>query len=201
MRTLVKCAHAVVLVALVAMPAGAAVLCKKRSGAVLARDACRKKETPADTAERPVVRDANGALVGPLLGASGTGTVLRRVGDVLMTLTVDTTGFVDTFPSFDYESTNCSGPPLVPAPAAMLTIAPIVRGGTAYYASGTPAAHTIQSTLTGSIVPGMCFSGTFVPPDACCLTLPSPQTMQVTPAATVPLGTLGLVPPFRVTGP
>jgi hypothetical protein len=99
--------------------ADAAVLCTKRSGAVVIRDACKRREHPLDlaqfgasgpqgtpgTAGTPgtpgatgpgvFVLDANGALVGPMIDevnifvAPLSGRVVRRLGNDVVSIPVD----------------------------------------------------------------------------------------------------------------
>jgi len=118
-------ALAVVLAALTIASAHAAVLCRKKTGAVVMRDACGKKETPIDltqfgavgppgepgapgTPGTPgpmgpgfVVKDANGAVVGTF--ASGGlrptqfpfGAAIRQIGADLVLFVVSRDGFGD----------------------------------------------------------------------------------------------------------
>src|SRR6266404_923265 len=93
-----------IMLVLVAAPSRgtASVLCKKKNGAVVAREACKKGETPLDLSKfgavgsqgpagppgpagsgsAPVVRDATGTRVGVLNG----GSALREIGGQLFSL-------------------------------------------------------------------------------------------------------------------
>ena len=194
--------------ALMSAPGSAAVLCQKKSGAVVVREACKKKETPLDLAgvvggSGAIVVDANGKVVGAIadVEAGGGPRVARRVGDVLLLLRVNAGGFTESQAGFFYESTDCTGQILLPATAGSLFAEATVRSGVAYYAAGTPVTFTTRSSLGPTLTPGMCFGGgTFVPPDLCCTPFPSPIALSAVPATTLDVSTLGLAPPFRVQG-
>jgi len=202
-----RAACVVAATALMSAPSSAAVLCQKKSGTVVVREACKKKETPLDLAEvvggsGAIVVDANGKIVGSIadVEAGGGPRVVRRVGDVSLLLRVNAGGFTESQAGFFYESTDCTGQILLPATAGSLFADASVRSGVAYYAAGTPVTFTARSSLGPTLTPGMCFAGTFVPPDLCCTPFPSPIALPAVPATTLDVSTLGLAPPFRVQG-
>jgi len=79
-----------------------------------------------------VVKDANGALVGiydPTIDGA-----LRQVGDIVIRLNVSPAGLTETLVELAYESTDCSGPPLLlrKDQSGFLVVGEGVRG-TMYY--------------------------------------------------------------------
>ncbi len=199
---------AVVVLALVqqAPTANGAVVCATKKGSLALRDTCKRKESTVDlfpVVRSAVVRDATGALVGPVVDvALGTSRVLLRVGGELLIATVDASGFPDgAFFSLTFESVDCTGQPLIPEAAASLVGTPMVRGGIMYYPTGVPTNHPFGSTLVMPLVPGMCFVGTLQPGGLCCEPAPAPLTSPAVPAVQTPVGSLGFTAPFRIDGP
>ena len=134
-----------------------------------------------------VVRDENGALVGPVINSDDIPlTVARRIEGRAMKLEVAAAGFVDTTcPQFCYDTPDCTGTPYREASDAMLPFVSVC-GGTAYYPTGDA---TTRSMLACQITGGPCVAQ------------PGPTDMTVTTATTFQIATLGLVPPFLVDGP
>jgi hypothetical protein len=202
MRTLMM----VVVVAAIfqqAPTAGGAVVCATKKGSLALRDACKRKESAVDLfplVRDVVVRDATGALVGPVVDVGPR--VLLRVGGSLLIVTVDASGFPDgTFFSLTFESIDCTGQPLLPEPAASLVATPMVRGGVMYYPTGVPTNHPFGSSLSTPLTPGMCFGGTLQPGGLCCFPAPVATTSPAVPAAQIPVGSLGFSAPFSIEGP
>ena len=157
-------AGAAVLGLLVA-PADAA-LCVKRSGAVVAREACKSKETvlspdvfsgspgPAgvkgekgdkgDPAGFSVV-DANGETVGLVDAYSYMGVRVPSVG--ILSFIVGPKGFepYNSTPYLYHESANCGGPAFVPIYDDGFVQYPGVFNSVAYYAGNPIVEHTFAS--------------------------------------------------------
>jgi len=161
-----------------------------------------------------VVRDANGAPVGPVVDAlvlngSPSDTevgIVRRLNGLPVRLSVSSDGFVETSLLLDYVSADCTGAPLlattVTQPLPFIPHAQVARG-VAYYAAGLPIAVNPgsfeapedQGCLNGTPLPS---HGTCCYPGSRCADLPCGFGV---PVATTDLSTLGLVPPFHVEGP
>jgi hypothetical protein len=153
----------------------------------------------------PMVKDANGALVGGLVSLTddgdGAGWVIRRIGDRPFLFHVTSAGFSGFPGQLSFESGDCTGQPLLrhrrfglfPDYAA-------VSSQTVYYASGSPADHVTASILRFGDSQANCTlgGGAVVQPDGCCITLPSQLTDNFSVAESMPLSELGLVPPFRL---
>ena len=73
-----------------------------------------------------------------------------------------------------------------------------VQGGVAYYASGAVVAGETGSAETFDD-PALCDPALLTPRGGCCTDALFADA--TSPAATVTLGSLGLVPPFHVEGP
>jgi hypothetical protein len=215
-------AHALLVllaIAQVAQVADGAVLCRKRSGAVVLRDKCARRELPIDPltlglqgptgAQGPpgvaaLVKDTAGTLVGhwfvlPGSLPAGESGVLRTLGSTIAFLRADTSGFVFSG-SFYFESADCSGTPyMLSTPGALVTTA-AVGSGTAYLPSGAPTMRLIASfaqLMSADACAGAL--GTFVAPDRCCIA--SVGTYDLVTVEAVDLNALGLVPPFRIELP
>ena len=223
-----------VLLMALASPGSADVLCKARNGVVVVRSACKRKETqlvpdalglrgpqgakgdPGPLGPGLTVHDANGALVGALLGDA----VFRVIDGRPTTLAVGKSGFQGSnLFSWYAESQDCSGQALVFVPSPTTPPDPLlepplsVRAGVAYFAVGDASTHTVHSSLglpstetdcayicsQPSASPGV--GCTFIPPDRCCLTYTPGFSGEFTALTTFDLSTLGLVPPFHVEGP
>lgn len=192
----------------VAGPADGAVLCRKGSGKVLLREACKKREQPvgllkgpagdAGAAARraPRVVDATGAPVGILadpVAAEGGSTILVMAGDRVVVVDIDR--LFDR--QFFYTSSDCSGPRLVREQPDPLVRQATYLHGTLYYAEDpiTPVTAMSNSFATE---PADCtlFGGTVLPDGLCCASTSfashfGPAAIAFSAAA---LGT----PPFRL---
>jgi hypothetical protein len=189
--------------------------------AVKIRQTCLKGETQLDPGalglQGPpgpglVVKDANNALVGAVLGTSlGAVLVARQVGGSRLQLLVNENGFLQDpgVPRRLYESTDCSDPAWLdqgetgaPGGLSGTLILPAFRHGTvAFYP--TAATGTMITPHSLQIFDPVCAGGVLSPPDVCCLPIPQPDfgTVPVLPFTLLDLSTLGLVPPFHVVGP
>jgi len=205
---------AVAALSLLVAPADAA-LCVKRSGAIVARAACKQKETalspdvfsgspgPAgaagakgdkgDPAGFPVI-DSTGRKIGVVDAYSYMPVFLPSVG--ILSFEVGPEGFepYNSQPYLYHEGTNCSGPALFPRYAGDGFIQyPEVFSGTAYYAGDPIAEHTFNSYETPSPT---CATG-LTPRGFCCENFSSPSTRDAGPVQTLNTSTLG-TPPFSV---
>jgi hypothetical protein len=166
-----------------------------------------------------VVKDANGTLVGVASelnydvvregarawGFYGVVPVVRRIGGQAVVFGTVEGGFFEDTPSLLdmfllYESTDCSGPALMTSDVQTLLPHALVHGGTAYYPSGSPSLIAPQSYLSAGHVQTDC-PGQFSPPDVCCLVAGVSGPLPLSPATTVDLTSLSLVPPFHSEGP
>lgn len=213
----------VVLVSTALSSADGAVLCSTRSGRVMLREACRSTEAPIDPialglqgapgpqgpagpqgatgAQGPpgpglVVKDANGALVGPVLEQSGGGLIVTRtINGHSLGIEVRKTGFMPNFSRLFFESNDCSGQALlfisVNDELNPLFFVASVDGATAYYPSTMNAADG-RYTFTRSLLEES-GSGLQCRADV--------YGSVAVPAIAFDLTTLGLVPPFHVEGP
>jgi hypothetical protein len=215
--------------ALTVCPSSAAVLCqKKKSGVVVAREACKKGETPVDLSKfgavgpqgpagpqgppgsgsGPVVKDANGTLVGALNG----GGALREIGGQLFNLGFARDGFSpadpDQPPNAAFESSDCSGTPYFEYGPDVFTPYTLT-GGVLYYPTGSGVQRTIESYLLYGFTPTQCSStnfagvgtpGTPMPDGGCCNPWVS-LTETTWTIGTITVSSLGLVPPFSVVLP
>jgi hypothetical protein len=140
----------------------------------------------------------------------GFAIVVRRIGAVTVQVPVTAAGFgapgapVDDTIA-DYESTDCSGTPLVAAESGFLPRTATASATTIYFASDAPAAmYTVQSRRRQAIgiatgCPAPVF--TALPDGSCCQNLPAaggPFVGSYQEATLVDPNTLGLVPPFHV---
>lgn len=168
-----------------------------------------------------VVKDANGALVGVVVGTAPIGdpvsaqppgngtTVIRRVGSVPIEFYVTDTGFPEMeHAGLEFSNANCTGAPMVVVvawvTAPLVARAVVVKGTTAYYPTGplVPGLYGASRLRVFGYDAASCAAdgGTFNPPTGCCLpgSFGGPGG---TPVAALDLTTLGLVPPFHVEGP
>jgi hypothetical protein len=152
-------------------------------------------------------------VIGQLLDVvpdGGDAVVARRVGSVLITFVVRAQSLAPSGQAIGggsetnlyYESTDCSGAPLLPP-----TVVPITYSGRdgLVYAAGPARSSIARSSEHSSQVWsfGACVEaalGTFIPPNRCCFGAAG------APGTLAPLGvfdttTLGLVPPFSVDEP
>lgn len=203
-----KCLAATMLAAALGLiaPQGAyAVLCKRKSGALLLRDACKKKETAVDAsaigtagpagAAAPAIRvvDANGGQVGDF---TDTGlSVVFVVGELTLQVGVGSDGFTQSA-SFLHTSDDCSGDRYLSVfDSQRLTLFAGVLGATAYYASGAAEELTIKS-IESVRSAAACASdgGKILTNGLCCTT----TTFGTNGAAPTTFDLSGYVAPFRV---
>ena len=216
----VRASVVVALVAFLAAPAGAA-LCVKRSGAVVMRSTCKKKEAqlnadaflgaqgpsgsqgPAgakgdkgDKGEKgdPAgarLLDSTGKVIGIVDNYSDVGVVVPQVG--ILSLYVGPQGFVETGISIYHEGANCSDPAFVYDSSDGFDQYPDVKGTTAYFAGVPVEQHTFNSREFST---SNCTTG-ITPRGLCCSNYASPVTYPAGPLKTLDLSTLG-TPPFTV---
>jgi hypothetical protein len=191
-----------------------AVLCKRRSGAVVSRVACRtkQKEVELDLAAlgatgppgdpgvpgasairlRPV--DANGTRFDGFI-APGGGTIHVVAGHAFL-VDVRPDG-LQTRATFEHEGAGCQGMRLIASPPEALIGLAHILGTTAYYAGEPIAAHTIGSR-SFSTTPSDCATqgGAYdAASGLCCIDL-APEGVEAGPAIVEDLS--GLTPPFHV---
>jgi len=200
-----------------------AAMCVKKSGAVVVRDACRKKETPISTSDfvgapgapgrdgAPGARgekgeqgdpggfrvvDGSGKLVGVLsIGHSDTiGVVVPNVGaGIIYSDTEDPSGFWQGEAELFHEGLDCTGESL--ALLNRYSLVPEIQAfaNSAYVPKLPGSTRTIASREE---IRSSC--PTFVTPRGlCCENLSTPDDRLVAPVVTVPLATLG-TPPLSV---
>ncbi|HEV7731190.1 MAG TPA: hypothetical protein VGR62_03465 [Candidatus Binatia bacterium] len=199
----------VMLLAVVAVPADA-VLCRKKNGAVFARDACKRRETVLDpatigavgvpgdagadgtTQPRLRVVDGNGQTVPGTLSTSGE--LLLPAGDQMAGLMIRATGGLGD--SAFFEAPSCQGPPLIKARNGSLYGGMLLIGTTYYYGTGPDQLRSIQSQR--ELVPPSRCTGPGSVYDAvtsiCCTTF---TAFNFGTNVATPL-TLELTPPLRV---
>jgi hypothetical protein len=190
---------------LIAPPGADAVLCKRKSGALLLRDACKKKETAVDAsaigtagpsgAPAPAIRvlDANGRQVGDF---TDTGlSVVFVVGELTIQVGVGSDGFTQSV-NFLHTTDDCSGDRYLSIfDSERLTLFAGVLGTTAYYASGAADELTIKSIESvRSAADCATDGGTVLTKGLCCTT----TTFGTNGAAPTAFDLSGYVPPFRV---
>jgi len=198
------------------------VVCRSRSGRLALRETCAKRETVVPPsalgiAGRLVVKDSNGALVGFVIGPTfnppftvpdnlvddRVTPVVRLIEDTWVQFRVDARGSLgfDTplGDSFEYESTDCTGNPLVIVGAsAMMSMAFVGPDGTETYAilPGTPRMFHSNAFFPPA---GETCSSTTLPNGMCCRTnIQTSPVKNLANTMALNLSTLGLVPPFHV---
>lgn len=156
------CARGVAFLCLLAVTAAPAdaVLCRKKSGAVFERDACRRKETVLDPAAigavgapgaagvpgtappRLRVVDAGGQRLPGTLTASGE--LLLAQGDAVVGIYLGRTGG-SRIDRLYFGAGACAGTPLLAAQSDTLHGGAILIGTTLYVGSGAAADRGVQS--------------------------------------------------------
>lgn len=139
-----------------------------------------------------VVRDANGAVVGRVLGSR----VLVDIGGHLVDVFTEPAGFVRTGAVF-FESSDCTGTPYLPV-GSKLFLASTVLGDTLYHQIPDRPLVGIQAMsflFKGDAAQCATNGGSFTPPGLCCMV--DPSNIPRGEATTVDLPSLGFVPPFR----
>ncbi len=209
----------------VALAAGGAeaTMCVKKSGAVVVRDACKKKETPMSPAQFEGVQgfagtpgaaggqgakgdkgdpgdfrviDSTGKLVGIVdIGHSDSiGVVVPNVGvGVLFSDTEDPTGFWQGDAYLYHEAADCKGALLIEAKQYELIPYIGAFANSAYFPAGEASVRTIASR---EYVDDDCATS-ITPRGLCCENYATPVDLSVTGAVVVPLSTIG-TPPFHV---
>ena len=211
-----------VLLAAVAAPCDAIVLCKQKSGALVARDACRKKERAVDlSALAPLgpqgekgtagaagmpgayplrLVDSTGMELGPILRFFPTQSFVEIRSSLLgqpVVFSVLPSGFEHNqsgaISEVFYQSSDCSGVPLIRQQAEAVIAQ--VYGDYAYFSAEVPVDHTYGSAEndTGGAT---CTGGAVATGrGTCCGTTSGMISSQV--AVRVALSALGFTPPFR----
>jgi hypothetical protein len=209
----------------VAGPAEALVACKTRAGAVVVRDACRRKETPIDLATFGVagpagtpgatgspgraaayVADAAGLELGPVVYAEGYLVgIAPSAGYVVALVQRDALGgaallpvdfFGDGAGLVSYASTDCTGTALV-ANDALTPMLAIVND-TVFRPTASSPSVMVQSTEVKDQSQG-CTSVT--PRGGCCRTQMPFANPRLAVAEATTLAALGILAPFHVTAP
>ncbi len=205
--------------------AHADVVCRSRSGALSLRKTCHKRQMLVPPSSLGimgglVVKDSKGALVGFVIGSTFTPAftapnesvddhvtpVVRQVGNTWVEFRVSARGSFgfDTpaADSFAYDSTDCTGTPLVIVnPDAMMSLAFVGLDEVETYAilPGTPRMFHSASFLPPA---GQTCAFTLLANGMCCKTnLPTSPTnpeKYLADTTTLDLSALGLVPPFHV---
>jgi len=206
-----------------AAPCAALLLCQQTSGAVVARDACRRKERAVDlVAVGPLgpqgvegtpgaagapgtfplrLVDSAGAELGPILFFFPTGLFVEITNPLLgrpVTFSVSPAGFDHNrggaISNVFYQSSDCSGVPLIRQQSEKQVIAQIY-GDFAYFSAEPLVDRSFGSSETDT--GGAPCSGGAIATDrgTCCSTVSGTTNSQA--AVRVALSALGLTPPFR----
>ncbi len=190
--------------ALVALDADAVVLCKKRSGALSIREACKRKETQVDPATTgavgprgtaaPAVRvvDANAVPVGDVTDIFGK--VAFDVGGAVVVVGTTPSGFRQRA-RYAHTMPGCAGPRyVVELEPFGLTHEAQVEGAVAYHATA-PLQDVGVSSEESDTSASDCtiFGGTILPNGFCCED--AAYTGMGSPPATLDLSRF--VPPFH----
>ncbi len=158
-----------------------------------------------------VVEDANGTSVGLVMSTDCSGTCAAIVSrhfteGVVATFRVNTGGVDISSGTVLFDSTDCSGTPLLDSASDVLPrlvasdlFVSDTLSLTAYYPTYPGSAHQIHSKLQFGYQ-ASCVGGVFTPPDRCCLAADEPHTAAA--AGTLDwTSVFSLVPPFHVEGP
>ncbi|HEV7734087.1 MAG TPA: hypothetical protein VGR62_18090 [Candidatus Binatia bacterium] len=204
---------ALALVGLLAMPAGADVLCHTKKGSVFVRAACKKRETPVELpvvptgpagdpgADAPAptrIVDATGRPVGLFVepGVEDNATiVVVEVGTHLVFVSVSRIGISGSSDPFLHVAADCSDQRLLAQSPTAFVRAGTSIGSTIYYADDPietkPVAGREYLPTSGS-----CGGGTELANGYCCTeyTLDPPM---VGPAA-IAFEPSAFTPPFRL---
>jgi hypothetical protein len=121
------------------------------------------------------VYDANGKSVGPVLGFADprfsvniqigpAPIVALRTNGLVVVLGVLQLELFGTQPTLFFESTDCSGTPLLPALTGTVTTPTAVQGDTVYVGTGSPSTVTPHSELFVNVnAPGACGADVILP--------------------------------------
>jgi hypothetical protein len=186
-----------------AVPPACAGLCQKKSGAVVFRNACKRRETALSLPDLgakgdpgPGVRiiDSDGRPVGPVLD-TGVDVAIQAQDRTLRVL-VDRTGFPASG-SFDHPSADCSGARYLQTASPFLATATVL-GGVAYYPANDTQQLAINSFEYPSSPQGTCDSGDPSLVGGTCCHASSQGTRDESTVLTFDLSTLGLSAPFSL---
>jgi hypothetical protein len=193
-------------------PAATAVVCQRRNGTLVLRDACRKREAAIDLAQLgysgpqgPTGRglrlvDAAGHTV-PGVVARGEGTFLvYRASTRILISEVDGGGFPSRV-QFVHEEPGCAGARFRRQNESRLVRFAGVDGGVAFFADDPIELHAVVSVEESGYAADGCMAagGTTLPNGFCCFAA-SFET-EAGPVGTFELSALGVVPPFRLEVP
>ncbi|MFN8544806.1 MAG: hypothetical protein U0807_11485 [Candidatus Binatia bacterium] len=210
-------AHGVFLAAAIAfaavpvwvLEAGAVVLCKSRTGAIVLRERCRRprqqlsqaelgaigpKGDPGPRGSGTRVVDADGKEVGPLLDASGG--VAVRIGDRVVKLQADKTGFRQNV-LFDHTSGDCSGRRYLSASGHLLPTT-VVNGASLYIETPPVRTLAVHSREYAELAADCLARGDDPLPGGLCCDAVDFGDRELAEFETVDLGSLGFVVPFHV---
>jgi hypothetical protein len=213
---------AILIAASLLSSANAVVLCAKRSGKVVARDACRSRETtvlpggvaivgPAGaqgmpgaagpTAQLPQeVVDSTGKQVGTLLrwdGFSAQVTASVPGIDVPLQFTIVEGAFSNPIAQnvIYHDDLGCAGNAFIPDAGGLVPTAH-VHGPRAYFSRTATSIRSVQSQEFTPTTPGDCGSTTPTGRETCCF---DQTTMaNAAPAESFETSLLGVTPPFSV---
>ncbi len=153
-----------------------------------------------------MVVDANGQVLGPFLENPGDDTgllesVALATNDGAVLAYFQTEGFVvPGATALFYESSDCSGAPLLAVDARPVLHAVGLHDGVLYYRRHTGTSTSLGSFVVLGVDASDCAAQghVFTPPDRCCCAgaLCGPQPATAAPVGTIDVG--GFTPPFRV---
>lgn len=151
-----------------------------------------------------IMRNAANSVVGQLIGTQrddGTALVARSVGPSTVVLAVSAHGASASSyqqATISYESSDCTGTPLLTYTATPLTYRTLDLM-TVLYADGSPSLRTVASYEgSASTFSEFQCSGKYIPPARCCF--PGfPQSGLYATAASANLDEMDFTPPFRVS--
>jgi len=214
------CCSLTLLAFLAGVPADAVVVCAKKSGRLLTREACKKRETavlpgaialvgPAGPQGPAGPTGAVGMLPYEVIDATGKqfGSLLTWLGseaqvvtavqgvDVPLQFIVDTLNgtFRISFEPLWYEQPGCVGAPLYADAGGIVSLGSVF-GTRVYFSRTRPTEHTVKSY---EYVPEPdCGTGTPTDRQSCCLD--SDTTAIVSPVESFDVSILGVTPPFSV---
>jgi hypothetical protein len=164
--------------------------------------ACQAQVASASAPVTPklVVKDSNGAVLGPLYTDGGSYIILDDGGTPVATYADPATGYVESS-SFLYTSTNCSGPQLYFSQTfgQYVRLQAGVIGTTVYYAPSSAPVVLINSVDSAPTIPANCTAPgqVFNPPDRCCCTSPTCYPgLNINAGPVSTLDVSAFVPPF-----
>jgi len=197
-----------ILLAVVLAPPAEAMLCAKRSGAVVFREACKRKEKALDLAAEGLIGAKGDAgppgIAHPRIRAvdanttrlAGTvnelGDLVRTRGSAVFGLELRSDGFAAGHGVL-FETSDCTGPRRVNASARDLYDLASVHGTTAYYADGPVELRPVTSRLEPSAAAGCTGVDVYDAATGLCCRQVNYSTMSA-PASVLDLGVL--VPPL-----